>query len=266
MSASIKRIHFFHPDFLVIIPTHHHPETLEYAICSVLQQSYRNFRLVIICDGVSQETRQITAKFKFERRVTVLEFPKSSRVGEEYRDFAIRKYPSRYVTYLGDDDLFLPDHLKVMKSELLKYDFSHPVPVYVNKERQINLFAKTNLREKKWVNWHIEGPPYKNSISLTGAAHTREIYFCLKEGWAKTPENRWTDHYMWCKFFSLDGIRLSTANFSTTIKTPQQLLNSLERKQHLEFFYNKLQEDSFTKSWNDIVRQALDGDTPITYI
>ena len=258
VNSSIRQSHSFHPDFLVIIPTHNHPETLEYAICSVLQQSYKNFRIVIICDGITQETREITAKFKFDRRVTVLEFPKSSRVGEEYRDFVIRNYPSRYVTYLGDDDLFLPDHLKVMKEELLKYDFSHPVPAYLNKERQIRLLAKTNLREKNWVNWHIEGPPYKNSISMTGVAHTREIYFCLNEGWTTTPENRWADHYMWCKFFSIDGIRLSTSKFSTTIKSPQLLFNSLERKQHLEYFYNKLQEDTFTKSWNEVVRQLLD--------
>ena len=257
-NSSISQSHLLQPDFLVIIPTFNHPETLEYAVSSVLQQSYENFRLVIICDGVTQETREITAKFNADRRVTVLEFPKSPRVGEEYRDFAIKNYPSKYVTYLGDDDLFLPDHLKVMREELLTYDFSHPVPVYLTKERQIRLFAKTNLREKYWINWQTEGPPYNNSISMTGVAHTRDIYFCLNEGWTTTPKNRWADHYMWCKFFSLDGIRLSTSKFSTTVKSPQILFNSSERKQHVEYFYNKMQEDSFTKSWNEGVRQALD--------
>ena len=258
VNSSIRRFDFSDPDFLVIIPTYNHPETLEYAVCSVLNQSYKNFRLVIICDGVTQETRNITAKFNDDSRVTVLDFPKSSRVGEEYRDIAIRSFPSRYVTYLGDDDLFLADHLKIMKEELLNYDFTHPLPVYLTNEMQIRLFAKTNLREKYWINWHIEGPPYKNSISMTGVAHTRDIYFCLNEGWTTTPEKRWADHYMWCKFFSLDGIRLSTSKFSTTIKSPQRLFNSLERKQHLGYFYNKLQEDSFTESWNEHVRQVLD--------
>lgn len=258
MNSSFRPSDFSDPDFLVIIPTYNHPETLEYAVWSVLNQSYENFRLVIICDGVTQETRDVTAKFQDDSRVTVLDFPKSSRVGEEYRDFAIRNFPSRFVTYLGDDDLFLPDHLKVMKEELLNYDFSHPLPVYLTKERQVRLFARTNLSDLYWVNWHLEGPPYKNSISMTGVAHTRDIYFCLNEGWTTTPEKRWADHYMWCKFLSLDGIRLSTSKLSTTIKSPQRLFNSPERKQHLEYFYNKLQEDSFTESWNENVRQVLD--------
>lgn len=254
-----RRNHISQPEFLVIIPTHNHPETLEYSILSVLQQNSENFSLVIICDGVSQETREITAKFKEERQVTILDYPKSPRAGEEYRDFVIKSHSSRYVTYLGDDDLFLPNHLQVMSAELLDNDFSHPIPVYVTREKRIALFANTDLGKRDWVNWHMEGPPYKNSISLTGVAHTREIYMQLKEVWSTTPEDRWTDHYMWCKFFSLDEIRLSTAKLSTTIKTPQSLLNQDERREHVSYFFNKLRHESFVNFWNNSVSYELYG-------
>ena len=250
MKKIIKRNHFLHPKFLVIIPTHNHPETLEYAILSVLQQSYKDFRLVVICDGITEETREVTNKFTNVKRISILEFPKSPRFGEEYRDFVIRNYPSRYITYLGDDDLFLSNHLKVMSVELQKYDFSHPLPVYVTKDRQAALFTKTNLRDKEWVKWHIEGPPYKKSISLTGVTHSRKVYLSLNQGWSTTPDNRWADHFMWSKFFSLGGIRLSTAEFSTTIKSPQQFFNKDERREHIRYYFNKLKEESFSDSWN----------------
>ena len=250
MTNKIRRQKFYDPDFLVIIPTHNHPETLEYSILSVLQQSFKSFKLVVICDGVTNETKEVTAKFKTNKKLTVLDFPKSARVGEEYRDFVIRNYPSRYITYLGDDDLFFPNHLQLMSLEMQEYDFSHPIPAYVTKDRQVALFAQTNLRDEEWVRWHTEGPPYKNSISLTGVAHSRKIYLSLNQGWSTTPESRWADHFMWTKFFSLNGIRLSTLGCSTTIKSPQQFFNRDERQEHIRYYFNKLSEESFSEFWN----------------
>ena len=256
-NSQLIRFEDFHPDFLVIIPTHNHPETLEFAVASVLNQTYQNFELVVICDGVFEETKKVTQKYVGSKKIKILDFPKSPRVGEEYRDFAIKHLPSKYVTYLGDDDLFLPNHLLVMKKQLQIYDFTHPLPVYVDKHRSINAFAKTNLNEQKWRTWHMEGPPYKNSISLTGVAHTRDSYLSLIQGWSHTPNDRWSDHFMWCKFLERDDMKFSTTNISTTIKSPHVMFDKQERHNHVSYFYSKLNKKLFPAIWNYRAQKAV---------
>ena len=49
-------------DVLVIVPTHSRDHTFIYTIDSILNQSYKNFNLAIIGDGVNEEYKKIFRK------------------------------------------------------------------------------------------------------------------------------------------------------------------------------------------------------------
>lgn len=241
--------------FLVIIPTHNHPESLKWSIKSVLNQTTQNFNLVVIGDGVGPNTRKIIEKFRNRENVFFVDSPKTVRHGEEIRDLVIKKFKPKYITYLCDDDLFLKEHLEIMEKEILGFDFVHPQPVYINVDRQIKSFFRTNLKFPLSIHWHLN---YANSISLTGVTHTYASYISLATGWTTTPIDRATDHYMWEKFFLKKSLRFKSSNFSTTIKMPQALFNKKERSNSIRFWYKKTTTENFFKDWNILVQNAIE--------
>jgi hypothetical protein len=78
-------------------------------------------------------------------------------------------------------------------------------------------FAPSGIESPEIRSWHKLDPP-QNTISLTGASHTRQAYLALEEGWSAGPPGIWTDLYMWVKFFRNSEVSTFTSPFTTTIK------------------------------------------------
>jgi GalNAc5-diNAcBac-PP-undecaprenol beta-1,3-glucosyltransferase len=244
-------------EFMVILPTHNHPESLEFAALSVLGQSFEDFLLVVIGDGVDPESRSIAlALQKEDGRVRFRDFPKAESRGEVYRDLVIRKFRPRFITYLCDDDLFLSTHLEVMRNELESADFVHPQPVYVSASGQIASWFRTDLSLKESRDFLLMRP-WRNSISLTGASHTLDAYLKLPVGWHVGPPDRWTDHYMWEQFLRQEGLRFNTSRLSTTVKLPAKSFTPETRRETVRSFYERLDSPGFNEAWNEEVQRTL---------
>lgn len=208
---------------LVIIPTHNHATTLELAARSVLEQSASALELVIIGDGVGDDTRDVVAGLRAaDDRVAFVDRPKGERHNEPVRDEVIRGSSAPLVAYCGDDDLLLQHHLDHMIGALGDRDFVHPLEVYVGACRPADAqwllhYGPVDLSRRAWVRAH-QPPLNINVISLTGVVHTRESYLRLPHGWRTTPRGYKTDHYMWQQYFAQPGFRGASAPVSTVIK------------------------------------------------
>lgn len=203
--------------FHVIIPTHSAHDTLSCAVQSALSQSLPPYRVTIIGDGVSEEVRR-EAKGLAQKvaEVEFLDYPKLKNRGERYRDQVIRTSEADFISYLCDDDLLLPNHLETMAEYLELYDFVHPRPTFFNPNGDIT-FLPSAIEIPRIRSWHSLHPP-QNSISLTGASHTRDAYLNLPNGWSAGPEQVWTDLFMWTKFFDDPKLKAFTVPHTTTIK------------------------------------------------
>lgn len=211
---------------------------------------------MVIGDGVGDDTRRVIATFLSDERVHWFDKPKSARVAELHRHTAIQNFETSYVTYLGDDDLFLKNHLEIMADELLSSDFSHPLPVYLNQRSKIGVFATTDLSQQHWIDWHLQFP-YRNTISLTGVAHTREAYLSLPYGWRETPADRLPDQYMWQQFFEARDLKFSSCQSSTTIKSPARFFNQTQRRRHIEKWFQDSENQAFFERWNSRIRNKM---------
>ncbi len=96
----------------IIVPTFDHQQTLNYSLASIQRQEFQDFEVVVIGDGSPQATEDIVLRFKQQDpRFRFVRYPKSPRTGEAYRETLIRSVDSKFIAYLGDDDLWLPWHL-----------------------------------------------------------------------------------------------------------------------------------------------------------
>jgi hypothetical protein len=132
-----------------------------------------------------------------DARVTFLDRPKSGRTGELHRHEVMQGVRSGLVTYLSDDDLFLPEHIEVMLAVLQDAHFAHPFPAHVDQHGTIHSdpldFAVPAMAALEFR---------ASLVSLTGLAHTAEAYHRLPYGWRSTPTGTYTDQYMVQQFLA----------------------------------------------------------------
>ncbi len=153
-----------------------------------------------------------------DSRVIFLDLPKGPNHGEVHRDRAVAESRSEAVFYLCDDDLLLPKHVENLLSLLPEADLVQSRNGYLDTSGRLILFP-TDLSDPEAIEWHLRSPR-RNATSLTGTAHRRSTYRELPEGWVTTPPDEWPDHYMWKKFFRMDGFRGATHSEMTALQLP----------------------------------------------
>ena len=223
----------------VLIPTHEHVASLRHAVASVRQQTLRDFELFIVGDGVSDAGRALVSELvASDSRIRFFDFPKGPRKGEIHRHQALQHAQGRFVAYLGDDDIWLPNHLEVLGALLADADFGHTLQVGVDAAGDF-VFLPADL----------ENPAFRqrmltelfNRFDFTFAGHTTEAYRRLPHGWRTTPPDfPWTDLYMWRQFLAEPWCRARSAIVPTGINTWTHLRPHLTDRERADELGNLL--------------------------
>ncbi len=108
----------------VIIPTYNRGEFIKKTINSVLNQTFKNFELIIVDDGSTDNTKEIIEEFiKKDDRVKYF-YQKNSGSPSEPRNLGIEKAQGEYIAFLDSDDEWLSEklekqlaHFKSLKDE-----------------------------------------------------------------------------------------------------------------------------------------------------
>ncbi|MBW2251581.1 MAG: glycosyltransferase family 2 protein [Deltaproteobacteria bacterium] len=95
----------------VIVPTFNRADLLPKTVNSVLQQSFSNFELIIVNDGSPDHTDDVIAEYK-DSRINYIKQKNKGLAGA--RNTGIENARGSYITWLDDDDQYLPDHLEIM--------------------------------------------------------------------------------------------------------------------------------------------------------
>lgn len=243
----------------VLLPTHDHAESVGLAARSVLEQTMGDLTLVVIGDGVGDDTRDVVSGLAAQdERVLFVDRPKAPRHGEVLRHEVLSHVESPVIAYHGDDDLLLPQHLARMLETLGDRDFAHPLPVVVGAGSALD-FLPTDLSRPECVAWHLP-PGRRNAVSLTGVVHTLAAYRRLPHGWRAAPVDEWTDHHMWKQFFGVPGFRGVTGTSATTIKLPATARAggaADEMGAEIAAWWQRMHEPGFEDWWAAEVRAAL---------
>lgn len=97
------------PKVSVVIPTCDRPKLLKRAIDSVLGQTFSDFELIVVDDGI-KEKAEAWIKTLSDPRVHYL--VSGGRGGSAARNMGIKSAKGTYVAFLDDDDIWVPDKLE----------------------------------------------------------------------------------------------------------------------------------------------------------
>jgi glycosyltransferase involved in cell wall biosynthesis len=107
------------PFFSVIIPTFNRAHQISRALASVLNQQFKDFEVIVVDDGSTDNTDSVVAAFQDKR---VRYFKKRNEERSIARNFGIKQAKGKYINFLDSDDVVYPNHLQTAY-ELLQRNY-----------------------------------------------------------------------------------------------------------------------------------------------
>ena len=123
------------PFFSVIIPAYNLEKYIATALQSVLAQTFRDFEIIIVNDGSTDETVSIIQSFHDPR---IHLFSQPNRGVSQARNIGMRKARGAYFAFLDGDDYWYPEHLELandffnLHPEILVYSNRHMLDELAN--------------------------------------------------------------------------------------------------------------------------------------
>ena len=110
----------------VIVPTHHRPHFLSRTIDSLLGQTYPHIEIVVVDDNepgsqARERTEHVLAQYADYRNILYVQNPHPLGGGPA-RNAGIRACHGEYVTFLDDDEIYLPEKVDTQLSYMLEND------------------------------------------------------------------------------------------------------------------------------------------------
>ncbi len=103
------------PLISVVIPVYNGEKTIRETIESVLNQTYRDFELIVINDGSQDATVEIVESIQ-DPRIKLLSYPNAGQA--ESRNRGVSHAVGKFIAFLDADDLWTPDKLEAQLKAL----------------------------------------------------------------------------------------------------------------------------------------------------
>jgi hypothetical protein len=128
------------PRVTVIIATYNWSTVLPYAIDSVLGQTMRDFELLVVGDGCTDDSEQVVTAIK-DRRVRGINLPANTGHQSGPNNRGLQEARGEFVAYLGHDDLWLSHHLQCTTEKLDETGaaFAHSLLVRVAPDHDVGM-------------------------------------------------------------------------------------------------------------------------------
>lgn len=104
------------PRFSVVIPAYNAEHTVGDTIRSILAQTEPDFELIVVDDGSQDRTPELVEGFAADPRVTLVSQPNQGTAAA--RNTGIAHASAAYVSFLDNDDLWMPYYLEEMGAAL----------------------------------------------------------------------------------------------------------------------------------------------------
>lgn len=108
------------PLISIILPTHNRPILLEEAIESVINQTEKNWELIIVDDNSEPPVNETVLQKKYSQNLRVIRHT-ISKGGAAAKNTGINATKGKYITFLDDDDLYSPIYLERSVQQLETY-------------------------------------------------------------------------------------------------------------------------------------------------
>lgn len=221
----------------IYIPTHNRPEMLDRALASLLEQSYKNFQVLVCNDGSVKNYSAIINKYKHSFNDFVYIENDHPMGACNARNKLINIADGEFITGLDDDDEFLPSRLEdfITAPELKNYAFlcaGH----YTKTSRGV---FRQNVLEGEIL---LQDLLSKNTVGNQVFVKTEMFQ---KSGAFDETFPAWQDYDAWVQLtkFAGNGYKIAKYNYRWNVDHEEgRISNSPKAKQGYTMFLEKHKE------------------------
>jgi len=136
------------PRFTVLLPTRNRSPLLRLAIASVLDQTERDFELLVVGDACTDDSAAVVSSFD-DPRIRWFDLPKAFGFGYANRNIALRQSSGQHIAFLADDNLLFPDHLERLAATIdaSGAEWAYSRPLWVAADGVVVPFASNLLNQ-----------------------------------------------------------------------------------------------------------------------
>jgi len=200
----------------IVLPSYNRAYIINRAIQSVLKQTFTDWELIIIDDGSTDKTYDLCKNYTL--KFSNIKYFKQSNKGLPLSlNKGISTASGKYITFLGSDDEYLPEHLK------LRIDFLKQHPEIELLHGGVKIIGNKYVKDKNDFSKKI----HLNDCVIGGT------FFGGKEVFQKLNGFRNIDYSEDSDFYNramLAGIKIEKVNFKTYIyyrNTADSICNSI---------------------------------------
>jgi glycosyltransferase involved in cell wall biosynthesis len=140
------------PLFSVIIPLYNKENYIKRALFSALNQTIRDFEIIIINDACTDNSLERVKEIQ-DKRIRILQRETPGPGGYAARNFGIEHAKGTYISFLDADDEWMPLYLEQIIILIKQYPragayFTAYERICANGKRKINKFSHKNRRRK----------------------------------------------------------------------------------------------------------------------
>ena len=128
----------------VIIPNYNKGKYLKKSIESVINQTFKNWKLYIVDDNSNDNSKEILNYYKKNKKIRVLYLKKNIGPGLA-RNRGLIASKSKYIAFLDSDDYWKTNKLKSQILFMKKHNLNFTYTDYISFHENIEKFIKTNL-------------------------------------------------------------------------------------------------------------------------
>ena len=137
----------FIPIVSIVIPTYNHSNFLSKALESVLDQTYKNWEVIIIDNNSTDDTNKVINQYN-DPRIKYLKINNDGVIAKS-RNLGIKEAKGEWIAFLDSDDWWTKDKLEVCLSKICKnVDFIHHATEYVIKSK--SFFKKKIIKGREF--------------------------------------------------------------------------------------------------------------------
>ncbi|HEX2629762.1 MAG TPA: glycosyltransferase family A protein [Chitinophagaceae bacterium] len=118
--------------FTIVIPTYNRAHIIGATIESVLKQTYRNYEVIVVDDGSTDDTEKVIQQYGDSR---LRYFKRDRQERSIARNFGTQQSKGQYINWFDSDDIMLPNHLEELAAIIKKYNSPALIGVAYEVER-----------------------------------------------------------------------------------------------------------------------------------
>jgi glycosyltransferase involved in cell wall biosynthesis len=225
------------PFFSFVIPTYNRAYFIGKTIQSLLNQQYKNFEIIVVDDGSTDNTEEVVMAFD-PSIVSFHKIPNCERGAA--RNYGARISKGDYINFFDSDDLAYPNHLDEAMNMIEKNNSPEIFHLYFDVKTEDGKFVnQVDLGTKKSINqWLID---LGNVLSCNGVFLRRDValQFPFSENRLLSASE---DYCLWLRLSSRFTIYHSAVKTSTIIQHEQRSVLKINCEKVIARFNTLLEE------------------------